>query len=764
MISDNELARAIFGTDRRDAPSTTTIMAKAVEASGGGSVLVTAQGAALGADASFEVPTAGGIAAGDTVLVTVKDGAPVDAVSAGGVDRAQQNIARIDEMATESAGDSADVKQQIADFKSGADVDYAIYQYADDEIGELSTTVEATYLKQSDAATTYATQTSLTQTAQSIEQSVESTYLKQADAATTYATKSALTVAEASIRSDVSETYSTKTETATAKSEAISAAATDATTKANAAQSAAISAAATDATSKANAAQTAATNAANAYTDNAVSGLASDADLSALTTRVSTNETNIEQNATDIALKANASDVYTKQQSDGLITTEVANRNAAIQTAVDGITSTVSQTYSTKTELSNAVDDINQGLVWYATCPTAAATAVKAATTANSGFVLTEGAMVNVKFTYTNSAAVANLKLNVNGTGEKPIKYIYNNSLNNLPAVGYLLANNMYTFRYDGTNWVAQLMYNTNNYDRTNHSNTCKATASTYKTIDGVNYGIAGSSIVAWVSDGYKTLAAGDIFDFSRPILWVTGNVKTAATFTSAYEVYPSCTLRNNVASWTGTQYAMAYLKGTISGNQFTLDATTPITSTEPTSDDGFYYVPLGQLYSTYQIAFRTSDRLFAFKNGSFQRVDNAASNAAAGAQSTADRASTAAGNASAAVTELRTTTQTSIQQLSDRVDVSVSAVSARVDAQGEVVSQVEKNFTFDQNGLTIGQSDSPVKANLDNTALRFKANGQDTLVINGETSTAEIDRLKIGKYRWQAVDNGNAIALVYVG
>jgi hypothetical protein len=58
-------------------------------------------------------------------------------------------------------------------------------------------------------------------------------------------------------------THVTSSDVATAKSEAISAAATDATSKANAAQSAAISAAATDATSKANAAQAAA----QAYAD-----------------------------------------------------------------------------------------------------------------------------------------------------------------------------------------------------------------------------------------------------------------------------------------------------------------------------------------------------------------------------------------------------------------------------------------------------------------------------------------------------------------
>lgn len=69
--------------------------------------------------------------------------------------------------------------------------------------------------------------------------------------------------------------------------------------------------------------------------------------------RVSTAETSITQNQTDIALKANASDVYTKTQTDGLISTEVTNRNAAIALSADNIASTVAQTYTTKTEFNN---------------------------------------------------------------------------------------------------------------------------------------------------------------------------------------------------------------------------------------------------------------------------------------------------------------------------------------------------------------------------------------------------------------------------
>ncbi len=69
--------------------------------------------------------------------------------------------------------------------------------------------------------------------------------------------------ANVTLTATVASSFATDAEVATAKSEAISDAAADATSKANAAQAAAISTAASDATTKANAAE----NAAKAYTD-----------------------------------------------------------------------------------------------------------------------------------------------------------------------------------------------------------------------------------------------------------------------------------------------------------------------------------------------------------------------------------------------------------------------------------------------------------------------------------------------------------------
>ena len=82
----------------------------------------------------------------------------------------------------------------------------------------------------------------------------------------------------------------------------------------------------------------------------------------------------------------------------------------------------------------------------YATC-SSGASAVKTVTI--PGFVLTTGVHVRIKFTNTNTLAVASLTLNVSATGAKAIKV----KGNNLAAAGDLAANGVYEFVYDGTNW-----------------------------------------------------------------------------------------------------------------------------------------------------------------------------------------------------------------------------------------------------------------------------------------------------------------------
>ena len=78
--------------------------------------------------------------------------------------------------------------------------------------------------------------------------------------------------------------------------------------------------------------------------------------LTAAESTISSHTTSISQNASAIALKADSSTTYTKTDVDGLISTEVTNRNAAITAKANEITSSVSETYATKTAVNGKAD------------------------------------------------------------------------------------------------------------------------------------------------------------------------------------------------------------------------------------------------------------------------------------------------------------------------------------------------------------------------------------------------------------------------
>lgn len=112
---------------------------------------------------------------------------------------------------------------------------------------------------------------------------------------------------------------------------------------------------------------------------------------------------------------------------------------------------TVAVTDDLPTKVSDLTSDVG-GNSYTGTCSTAAATAAKAVTiSSDQNFVLNKGAVIGVKFTYTNTAE--NPTIEVNNTGAKSVWFntavITTGSLN---RGGYA---NRYTYYiYDGTYWV----------------------------------------------------------------------------------------------------------------------------------------------------------------------------------------------------------------------------------------------------------------------------------------------------------------------
>jgi hypothetical protein len=166
-------------------------------------------------------------------------------------------------------------------------------------------------------------------------------------------------------------------------------------------------------------------------------------------------EANADTNAYTDAEKSKLAGIAAGAQVNAV--TSVAGRTGAVVLTKNDVslpnvdnTTDASKVVASAAKLTTArtVDGMNfdgsAAITHYGTCATAAATAAK--TVALTGFSLVTGAEITVMFTVTNTAA--NPTLNVNGTGAKAIYY-----RNAAITAGYLAANRVYKFVYDGTQW-----------------------------------------------------------------------------------------------------------------------------------------------------------------------------------------------------------------------------------------------------------------------------------------------------------------------
>ena len=160
-----------------------------------------------------------------------------------------------------------------------------------------------------------------------------------------------------------------------------------------------------------------------------------------------------------------------------------------------------------KLTTARAIDGVNfdgsAAIVHYGTCSTTASTATKEVSC--TGFTLTTGSWIAIKFSVTNSAAVANLKLSVNGTTAKSIKY----RGGNLPSAGTLTAGRIYLFVYDGTNYelIGDLDTNTTYSDATTAAHGLMS-AEDKARLDSMGIGIINTAIQGGVTY-YQVLADG---------------------------------------------------------------------------------------------------------------------------------------------------------------------------------------------------------------------------------------------------------------
>lgn len=181
---------------------------------------------------------------------------------------------------------------------------------------------------------------------------------------------------------------------------------------------------------------------------------------------------------------------------------------------------------ATKLATARTIDGVSfdgrAAITHYGTCSTEASTAAKVVSL--TSFSLATGSKVMVKFTVTNTAASPTL--NVNGTGAKAIMY-----RGTAISAGYLAANRVYEFVYDGTNYELVGDINVDTNTDTKVTNTLATTTKAYITGTTSNT----------TNTGTQVFDTGVYLDTTEGMLTATtfkgslsGNAATATTATKA--------------------------------------------------------------------------------------------------------------------------------------------------------------------------------------------------------------------------------------
>lgn len=241
-----------------------------------------------------------------------------------------------------------------------------------------------------------------------------------------------------------------------------------------------------------------------------------------------------------VGIKKNGTDVSVG--SDRKVNITVPTKTSEITNDSGFLTS--GGTISKANQLTNTrkIDGVNfngtADITHFATCATAAGTAAK--TVDVTGFNLVSGARVTVKFTVTNTAA--NPTLNVSGTGAKAIKY-RGSAIN----TGYLAANRVYEFIYDGTDFLFLGDINTD-------SNT------TYKAGTGISIGSGNAinhanSVTAGTAKGddSKALSFGGTFTIPSVSYDAQGHITGKGSTTMTMPAAPT-SVSGNAGSATKLQ------------------------------------------------------------------------------------------------------------------------------------------------------------------------------------------------------------------
>ena len=151
----------------------------------------------------------------------------------------------------------------------------------------------------------------------------------------------------------------------------------------------------------------------------------------------------------------------------------------------------------------------------------------------------------------------------------------------------------------------------TNYYDRINYKASVTAVGA-----------IAAGRLGVFNSAGKLMLLSTTAFDVTKPILYVgTAYKASALTQTNNYISWGTAfSLASTVSGFSGTTGATVYIKGTLNGSMFT-PAAGVLTTTVPTTEDGYTYILLGLMSTTVNAVLAPEHPMFRYYNGGFKTI-----------------------------------------------------------------------------------------------------------------------------------------------
>ena len=227
--------------------------------------------------------------------------------------------------------------------------------------------------------------------------------------------------------------------------------------------------------------------------------------------------------------------------------------------------------------------------VYYGTCDTAAATQAKVVTLKDAtGFSLTEGIVVVVKFTY--AAAASTMTMNVNSTGAKTVfQYGTTKASSGTTTTGWP-SGAVVVFTYNGSGWVRSFFYNTT-YSSMTEAEITAGTGTTARIITPARLKLA---IETWAegeanvqSDWDETDSTSDAFIQNKPSI---------PTKTSDLTNDSGFITDAGVTSFNGSTGAITYTAPvtSVNGSTGAVTISVPTMTSELTNDSGFVTPLLG--------------------------------------------------------------------------------------------------------------------------------------------------------------------------